>query len=108
MKQPQKKPYMIPNAICGWSEGRGCKHRNVPRRARRARRRGGAYNAGVGVDEVPDEELREPRHADGDEEGVHGPDAVCDEADRGAPCGGTEVEEHEREGGELLRWEDDQ
>ena len=71
-----------------------------------ARRRGGAYDAGVGVDEVPDEQLREPGHADGDEEGVHGPDTVCDEADGGAPCGGAEVEEHEREGGELWRWED--
>ena len=99
MKQPQKKPYMIPNAICVWSEGRGCKHRTVPRRAQGgARRRGGAYDAGVGVDEVPDEQLGESGDADGDEERVHGPDAVCDEADGGAPCGGTEVEEHEWEG----------
>lgn len=64
-------------------------------------KREGTYDPGVRRDEIPYEQLREPREQGGDEECIDGSDAVGDESDGHPPCGRTEVEQHEGKSREL-------
>ena len=64
-------------------------------------KRGDTYDASVRRDEVPYEQLREPREQGGNEERIDGSDTVGDESDGYPPCGRTEVEQHQRKSGEL-------
>jgi len=55
------------------------------------------HDSGVTGNERPDEQLRETGHEHGDEERVHGADAVRDESHERTPARGREVQHGERQ-----------